>query len=184
MQSSKHSGQRYRVDYFFMRSGPQAPLRTCMPAVDPVWCRSLPVALQGKGRKEKCAVKMLEDFCQQVWLERAFLQTDPENAAIDNVNVVCEKLTHLVPRQSSTNSKGSQGEVERHHRSIEGDALTLQAQVREKYGFAVPTDHPIFDWAVRHQHRDYRGQTLPFDETVMWRDPKGSSYNFASAGSG
>ena len=32
---------KIQVDYFFMRSGPQAPLRTCMSAVDPVWGRRL-----------------------------------------------------------------------------------------------------------------------------------------------
>ena len=68
---------------FFMRSGPQTPLRTCMSAVDSVRGRILAVALQGKDRKDKYVVKMLVGFSRLLGLERAFLQTDPENAAID-----------------------------------------------------------------------------------------------------
>ena len=48
----------------------------------------------------------LTTFCGQLGLKGAFLQTVPENAAVDAVTAVCEKLTHLVPRKSPTNSEG------------------------------------------------------------------------------
>ena len=91
--------------------------------------------------------------------------------------------------------------MERHHRSIEGYVRTRRAQVREKYEVGLPTDHPIFElhgdffrerfhteqrrMEPRHSSGirigDHGGQMLPFGETVMWRDPKGSNYKFASA---
>ena len=58
--------------------------------------------------RDRYAVQMLEYFCRQLGLERAFLQTDPENAAIDFVNTVCGKPTHPVSRESI-------GKVELHH---------------------------------------------------------------------
>ena len=65
-------------DHSFTRSGPNAPLRTCMSAMERVSSCSLAVALQGKGRQDMYAVKMLDDFCRQLGLERAFLQAEPE----------------------------------------------------------------------------------------------------------
>ena len=83
-----------------------------MSAVDTTWGRNLTVALQGKGRKDKYAVKMLEDFCRQLGFER------PRERSHRHVTAVCVKLTHLVPRESGTKSKGSQGEVEIERRSV------------------------------------------------------------------
>ena len=60
------------------------------------------------------------------------------------------------------NSKGSLGEVGRHHRSVEGDVRRLRGHVRTKYGAETPTDHPTFGWAVRHDNfrcgLDHRGK--------------------------
>ena len=83
-----------------------------MSAVDSVWNRSLAVALEGEGRNDKYAVEMLQDFCRKLVLERAFLLTNPESAAVDIVNATCEKLTQVVPRERAMKSRGLFGEVE------------------------------------------------------------------------
>ena len=80
------------------------------------------------------AVKMPDGFCRQLGLERTFLQAEPETQPLTVANAVCGKRTHLLPRESPTNSKGSLGEVERDHRSVEGDARTLRAHVIARYG--------------------------------------------------
>ena len=90
----------------FTRSGPNAPLRTCMSAVDSVWSCSLAVALQSKGRQDMYAVKMLDDFSRQLGLDRVFLQAEPETQPLTVVNAVCGKRTHLLPRESPTKSEG------------------------------------------------------------------------------
>ena len=92
----------------------------------PDWSRNLAVALQGKSRGDVYAVNVLEEFCKQLALGLPSCRRI-QRAAIDFVNAICEKLTHLVPRDP-TNSKGSLGEVE-----------TL-------------SDHPVIDWAVRHSN--------------------------------
>ena len=98
---------------------------------------------------DRYAVKTLRNFCRQLVWERAFLQADPEHAAMDIVNAACEKLTNLVPKESPTNQKDSQEELERHHKWLERDARSLRTYVRETCDIEVPTDHPIFVWAIR-----------------------------------
>ena len=116
-------GSQKSSDYFLMSSRPNALLRMCSSAVDRL-SRNLAVALQGKSRGDMYAVNMLEEFCKQLALERPSCRRI-WHAAIDVVNAIGEKLTHLVPRDP-TNGKGSLGEVE------------------------MPTAHSVIDGAVRH----------------------------------
>ena len=121
-------------------------LRMCLSAVDTTWGRNLTVALQGKGRKDKYAVKMLEDFCRQLGFERAFSADRPRERSHRHVTAVCVKLTHFVPRDSGTKSKGSQGEVEIERRRP-NTVSTGQAQVWRGGSFQTI---PPSTWAMRH----------------------------------
>ena len=90
----------------------------------PDWSRNLAVALQGKSRGDVFAVKNARRVFASNSRLNALLA---DGSAIDVVNAICEKLTHLVPGDP-TNGKGSLGNVE------------------------MPTDHPVIDWAVRHSN--------------------------------
>ena len=144
--SWKHSGQRYRSTTCSGDLAHRVLLRMCLSAVDTTWGRNLTVALQGKGRKDKYAVKMLEDFCRQLGFERAFSADRPRERSHRHVTAVCVKLTHFVPRESGTKSKGSQGEVEIERRRREHCEHGSSTSV----AWRLFSDHPTIDWAMRH----------------------------------
>ena len=105
MKHSKHCGAESQVDHFSSRSGPDAPLSAWMSAVGCVWSGSLAVALQGKGRKDKCAGQDSGRLFIADSLERAFLSTQQLTLSY----AVCEKLTPSVLRESPANRKSIAG---------------------------------------------------------------------------
>ena len=110
----------------------------------------------------------------------------------------------IMSTSSPKNSKGSQGRVERFHRTIEEQCRILISSLNRRYLTTITGDNEaIIQWAIRHaaflyerfhvsredkstpyrrhQARDYGSALVPFGETIMWRDPTGSKYKLSSA---
>ena len=77
-----------QVDYFFVRTDGNTKLFTCLSAIDNTFKRAIGIAVSAKGRSDAYAVKALENFTKRLGFERVYLQTDPENSAMDVVRAV------------------------------------------------------------------------------------------------
>eukprot|EP00971_Amphidinium_carterae_P262495 5206935-Amphidinium_carterae.1 len=85
-----------------------------------------------KGADEY-AVKCIRAFIQTLRFPSGVIQSDSENSALAVSKVAVEPISGWSTRQTSVNSKGSNGMVERLHWELQGMFRTIRSCVEEQY---------------------------------------------------
>ena len=124
-------------------------------------------------------------------MTRLIILSVGEHSIFELVRQTSDELPRAKQQVTPTASKGSDGRVEQANRAVEGMTRTIMQCLETRYDVETSKGHPVVQWAIRHAawlwkrfqpgedgltgyrqyQRNHQSKTLPFAETVPWRDP-------------
>ena len=142
-----------QLDYTFINTEDQASQETIITAIVTKTGYATAIHCSTKGSNDEYVMRQLERFLNEIgFTGQIIIQTDPENSIQDVAQALArkreERLTEV--RTCPVGSKGSNGSVERYHRSLQAQIRTLKSQLEDEYGDFITSRSIIVPWMIRH----------------------------------
>ena len=112
----------------------------------------LSVQYQSKGSKDEYTMQVFLNWIKGLGMEKYELKCDQEPSTVDVRDKVIDrcKSTILTPFATPKGSKGSLGQCERAHLSVQGQMRTQRLVLEAKYRTKIGPSHRIHGWSCRH----------------------------------